>query len=163
MLIVRLTLPIADDEMSQDVLDLFASLRLSSVANEAIGCSSSADVVLKRVDELLLALDTINISYHGGCSNKELRTDRSVVNGWCVSTEVIRGKILVSTVDVQSREWCLIGLLHVRAHGSAVELRGRIPCLLNGGCRQPSEFWSQCFEVDGSCSDLSFIDLESHR
>ena len=99
MLLMRLALPILNDIVSKNVLQLLASLNLGSVADQFGHGTSPSDVVLEDMDKFFVSLHGINIVYHGLSTNKELCCSDPTINCWCVRVYSISCYWFIPTVN----------------------------------------------------------------
>ena len=80
MLLLRFTLPVTNAQSSQNRHDLLADLCPCTVTDETIRRTTTTDLILKAIDELLIGLTTVSRRDLSRTANKELSTNCAIVN-----------------------------------------------------------------------------------
>ena len=80
VLLMGFTLPISDDQVAEDVLDVTADLHLGTVADKPRGYSTATDDILEGVDKSFLGFQGVDITNSGREADKELSNRYARVN-----------------------------------------------------------------------------------
>ena len=102
-MLVGLTLPILDEEGTENVLDFVASLYLCSVTNQFCGGSPLPDAVFQCVDKLLICANAMNVNNMGVGSIENNSSSRSIINSRSVRIDNVTGNWFGSTWIIEGR------------------------------------------------------------
>ena len=100
---VWLRLPVFNEQMVQNVMDLVANLNLSMITDEFGWGTMHVNDILKGVDKLLLSFHAKDISDKRFCANKDLGNLRSIVNGWGVEKNSVSGNWFCTVLNIAGR------------------------------------------------------------
>src|SRR5210317_942845 len=102
---------------SHIVFDCGGHLGLGSVADELVHSAALPYIVLESLQELCVGLDSIDVTDEGSGASEELGGLEAVFDVGCVGINSIGGNVLITSVNVKSREWRTVVPLEVGTHG----------------------------------------------
>jgi hypothetical protein len=149
VLIMWFTLPILNDEGTEDVLYAVADFDRGGVADELVHGSPIADLIFKSVDELIRGMPHVVKRDHEGDTANEKLEACNTANGRNIATDSIRGDSLMATTDIAGRKRRAVtvtqGMAELRCTPGIL---GSVSvCLRNEGGCNPKEERTQGGEI----------------
>jgi len=139
ILLVRFAVPVSNNIIAEDILDLTSDLNHSAVTEKLGGCSPFANVVLQSVDEFLVGLGTVDIRKERLRAIKELSLSGPGVNSRRVGNDLVGGNRFGTSMDIGCREQSAILFHKIGTSRHACELRSHFKSLLDDVGGQPSK------------------------
>jgi hypothetical protein len=104
VLMIGLTLPVRDNQSTDNILDAITGLGTSTIANKFVHSSPFADDIFKSVVKLLIYFDTVNVRNQRGPSNKKLCSLNTTINSRGIAEDSVSGNRFMTTSNVACRK-----------------------------------------------------------
>jgi hypothetical protein len=140
MLLMGFTLPIANNEGPEDILDSAADFDLGRVADKLGGGATASNHIQLGVDKCLFGFQGMYITDSGGKANEKLGNGHTRVNCRDIGIHNAGGKCFFTAVDIQCGEWQFEVLLENCTHWHPGILGGIIEGLFDNILRKPGKF-----------------------
>jgi hypothetical protein len=131
MLLMWFTLPIANNEGPEDILDSSADFILGMVTNKLGGGSTVSNNILQRVDKCFFGSQGLYITNSGGQAIKKLGNCHTRVNSRNIRVHSVCSKCFITPMDIQGWEWLFVVLLEDSTHGHPGILGGTLEGMLD--------------------------------
>jgi hypothetical protein len=126
LLLVGLTLPVTNKQRSKEVMSTLTDLDLTSITDQAVGSSPFSDLIFKRVYELPISLNPVNVGDQGSRADKDNGRGSTVGNSRFIGVNDVTGDIFTATMNVKSGISGLEGAFQMRASGQPAILGGMV-------------------------------------
>jgi hypothetical protein len=132
VLVLGFTLPVFDDEGTQDIKNSFTGFNGNTITDEFVHSTALTNIILEGTDELIHGFHTIYVDNMGVSTDEDLRV---FVITKCRhrAGDGVGGNRFVTAVNVEGRERGFVGVTYVGSQlrsGTAV-LGGMVVCLAN--------------------------------
>ena len=92
-------------------MDFGPNFDKTPITDEFVGGTTATDVIFKRVNKLLVRFQPMSINDRGASAHKDRSGHRTIINSRDIRVDDIRGHVLITTWNVDSRIWGLEELL----------------------------------------------------
>ena len=106
-------------------------LDLTSITGQAVGSSPFSDLIFKRVYELPISLNPVNVGDQGSRADKDNGRGCAVGNSRFNGVNDVTGDIFTATMNVKSGISGLEGAFQMRASGQPAILGGMVEGVTN--------------------------------
>ena len=143
MLVVRLRLPIRNEESTKNVQHFITDFNLGTVTDEFIHCSMFANGILKCVDKLLGGLHAINSSVERVETNINLTNSRTIIHSRGIRKEGISCNWFIPAGYISCRKDGFIGLFICLMGNMSTPLCSILKSMFDNFSGMPEHVWSE--------------------